>query len=297
MALRIETLKCECGIGPSSTGFPKHMMSPIGANQQCPERGIAQLSIISSTGSEGSDLSAENSRYKSNGGNVAILASSDFLYVEAIKRMWGEADRRPPLFQYHSAAETIQLIAKSRPRLLIIGPQLSDADEIAFLVNVQCNDHCNRILMITARSDQQALLALRHPSIVGIINTNICDSIGIRNALEKVYDLDGKYFPSDSRSFSRASVNDVVLSTMISRAELNVFRAIADGCDDIEASGRLKISSETVRTHRRNIMRKLGLSSSRRLVAEALRLGILRSDSSGRLCVVGASHAPEITAR
>jgi DNA-binding NarL/FixJ family response regulator len=47
--------------------------------------------------------------------------------------------------------------------------------------------------------------------------------------------------------------------------EIEVLRALQEGCTNAQVAGRLAISLETVRTHSRNIYRKLGVRSRREL--------------------------------
>lgn len=72
-----------------------------------------------------------------------------------------------------------------------------------------------------------------------------------------------------------------VLAQRLTAAELLVFSEIGDGSGNDEAARRLNLSEATVQTHRRNIMRKLGISSSARLVREAVRLGMVRITKDG----------------
>ena len=58
---------------------------------------------------------------------------------------------------------------------------------------------------------------------------------------------------------------------------------IGDGSDDREAATRLGLSVATVTTHRRNIMRKLDVPSSAKLVREAVRLGVVRIGPDGAI--------------
>jgi DNA-binding NarL/FixJ family response regulator len=58
-------------------------------------------------------------------------------------------------------------------------------------------------------------------------------------------------------------------STLTPR-EVEVLRALQEGCTNAEAARRLAISLETVRTHSRNIYRKLGVRSRRELQRAAV---------------------------
>jgi two-component system nitrate/nitrite response regulator NarL len=74
-----------------------------------------------------------------------------------------------------------------------------------------------------------------------------------------------------------------VLALRLTPAELQVFCVIGDGSDDGEAAKRLAIKEATVQTHRRNIMRKLNVATSAKLVREAVRLGVVQIKPDGQI--------------
>ena len=75
-------------------------------------------------------------------------------------------------------------------------------------------------------------------------------------------------------------------------AELRIFAAIGDGSGNEEAATRLGLSEATVQTHRRNLMHKLGISSSAKLVKEAIRLGVVQIMADGRVIRPGLDETP-----
>ena len=60
--------------------------------------------------------------------------------------------------------------------------------------------------------------------------------------------------------------------------ELRVLRVIGTGENNAEAAAVLGLSEATVQTHRRNIMRKLKVTTSTKMVQESLRLGLAYID-------------------
>ena len=62
---------------------------------------------------------------------------------------------------------------------------------------------------------------------------------------------------------------------ILTRRELEVVRLVADGLTTERAAATLAISPETVQSHVRNAMRKLGAESRTEVVAKALRLSLI----------------------
>lgn len=77
---------------------------------------------------------------------------------------------------------------------------------------------------------------------------------------------------------------------MLSAREVGVLTLLATGYGNQGAAHRLKIAPATVATHRRNVMRKLGLRSQTDLVLFALRSGLVAADQAGRLLIAPLSR-------
>lgn len=57
-------------------------------------------------------------------------------------------------------------------------------------------------------------------------------------------------------------------------AELRVIRLVMEGLTNPQIAGRLFVSAQTVKTHMKNVFRKLGVSSRAELAALAARRGL-----------------------
>ncbi len=62
---------------------------------------------------------------------------------------------------------------------------------------------------------------------------------------------------------------------MLTQQELNVVRALADGCSYLQAATALGVSVNTLRSHVRNVYRKLCVGTRTEAVMTALQLGLL----------------------
>ena len=63
---------------------------------------------------------------------------------------------------------------------------------------------------------------------------------------------------------------------MLSPREIEVTQLIADGMTDREIGEKLDISHKTVSTHRKNILRKLGLKNTALLIRYGLQHSIIK---------------------
>lgn len=172
--------------------------------------------------------------------------------------------------------EALDLLRQGTPvDLLLLGLNFADLDGIDLLDYVIDNRLAKRVIIATSRRDEHSLRALRTARFDGFLDTSIETVRSLVPALRTV--ARGRdYISPTLRSYliDRQAVG--VLDQKLTISEINVLRVIGDGSSDIEAAEALGLSKSTVQTHRRNIMRKLDVSSSAKLVCEAIRLGVVR---------------------
>ncbi len=113
----------------------------------------------------------------------------------------------------------------------------------------------------------------------GLVDSCSVDFDGVVVALRSV--MAGRGFVS--ASLSRPLLGRPSPGLRLTRMEHQVFCLIGDGSKDAVAADHLGLSEMTVATHRRNILRKLGLHSSAKLVLEAVRCGVVRIAPDGRI--------------
>ena len=73
-----------------------------------------------------------------------------------------------------------------------------------------------------------------------------------------------------------------ILAPYLTRRELDVLRALAEGQGTRQAARVLGISPNTFRTHVQNLLQKLGVHSRIRAVLEGVELGIVRIEREER---------------
>lgn len=104
----------------------------------------------------------------------------------------------------------------------------------------------------------------------------------VSKALQKVF-VGERYLPPDISSeeieallqaYQQDDLDIEGYQTLTTR-EKEIFQYIAEGMTNASIAHQLTISIRTVETHRANLMRKLGLSSSHELIRYALRLGVI----------------------
>ncbi|NTW55916.1 MAG: response regulator transcription factor [Chlorobiaceae bacterium] len=110
---------------------------------------------------------------------------------------------------------------------------------------------------------------------------------GIRNIVLKTDDREELFHAIEAalkgRKYYSGNVLDILLqkegpledATILTSTEIEIVRMIAGGLSTKEIAAKKYISFHTVMTHRKNIFRKLGVSSSSELLMYAIKAGLI----------------------
>jgi len=144
-----------------------------------------------------------------------------------------------------------------------------------------------RILALSSESDDYVVREVQRSGILGFIDKN-------EMSLEVLFEAYNEV--SAGHVFHSPNVQDKILQMwqdpeayykVLSEREFQVLRAVAMGEEKDAISKDLGISAFTVRRHKHNAMKKLGLSDEASLLRFALRKGIIKNKSGLNWTVEG----------
>ena len=164
--------------------------------------------------------------------------------------------------------------------LLVLGLAFQDIDGLDLLEPIAHEKLASRILVDSPRRDEFSMLVLRTARFDGFIDASSEGLEAMMMALRQVADGQGYISPTVRHNLVDR-LEATALGQRLTRAEIRVLSVIGDGSDNDEGAQRLGLTPSTVQTHRRNVMRKLGVSTSAKLVREAVRLGVVRITPRG----------------
>ncbi len=209
-----------------------------------------------------------------------VIAEQNRLHADALRLACLEcfADATVRL-QVHGN-EALRTLTLAPADLLVMGLSFDDIDGVALLEEVNRGRLAQRTLIVSSQWEEHILLSLRTARFDGAVDT-ATESFGtIRQVMALVAAGEGYI----SASLRRYLIDELPAESGVhelTAMELRVIRVIGEGFDNQEAAERLGISMSTVQTHRRNIMRKLHVATSAKLVHEAARLGLVRITPAG----------------
>ncbi|MEI8102834.1 MAG: response regulator transcription factor [Chlorobium sp.] len=209
---------------------------------------------------------------KNNYSNLSVvLADRQFLTNEALSSMLSHKFRA--FYTVSTKSGLQQYLEKEVIALVITDYALFDFDSISELGE----------------------LKKRHPETGTIILTNAITSVkikelndvGIKNIILKTDEREEIELAIDAalkgKKYYSGEVLDILLKkdsptediSILTPSEIEIVRQIASGLSTKEIATKKHISFHTVMTHRKNIFRKLGVSSSPELLMYAIKAGLI----------------------
>lgn len=204
-----------------------------------------------------------------------LIAEQNRTYAESLSHICAEIFPHARLDVHCEATVALDALRDQCADVLLLGLSFEDMDIVDLLDLIGNERLARHILIISARWSEHILVSLRTARFNGAVDTATESIEAVKLALHSI--LHGEFYVSTN--LRRYLLDDLPGASGIrelTTAELKVLRVIGTGSDNQEAAAQLGLSSATVQTHRRNIMRKLKVSTSPKLVREAVRLGIVR---------------------
>jgi Response regulator containing a CheY-like receiver domain and an HTH DNA-binding domain len=205
-----------------------------------------------------------------------VIADSQFLIVEALKSLLGG---KYFIRNTVNCKSDLQAILKSDlPKILIIDHLLLDFEGINDLKVIKDSFPELTIIILTNNITRNELKELISLGINNILHKNanheelfscLKDAERGKKCFSDIF-LDLIIEPDEKRGFS-GEFNQLTAS------ETEIVRLIAQGLTTKEIAAQKFISFHTVMTHRRNILRKLGVSNASELIMYAISSGIINT--------------------
>jgi DNA-binding NarL/FixJ family response regulator len=203
-----------------------------------------------------------------------LIADSQFLITESLKYLLHREGKYSVNSVNPEKEEIIRFLTNENIDLLIIDPFISDFTEISDLKSIAVNFVSLKIIVLVNSITRKDLHELNS---IGITNI-ILKSAGRQDIFDVINSaLTGKKYYSNELLdlvFDQNIRNQLNPETgQLTASEIEIVRLIADGLTTKEIALKKFISPHTVISHRKNIFRKLGVSSVSELLILAIRSG------------------------
>jgi DNA-binding NarL/FixJ family response regulator len=203
-----------------------------------------------------------------------LIADSQFLITESLKHILLEDMRFQVSNVVMEKRELTRELASGDIALLILDPSFIELSSFAELKEIIISYPHLQLLVITNGLTRNEMMELNNQGINDIIlktagRDEIFEALSATLKGKKYYSselLDLLFDPGEKK-------NTAEETGQLTISEMEIVRLISQGLTTKEIASRKYISFHTVITHRKNIFRKLGVSSVSELIMYALRTG------------------------
>src|SRR5262245_17619523 len=201
---------------------------------------------------------------------IRVLTVDDHpLLREGIKAIIDQSGDMEMVAQASNGREAIQQFRKVRPDVTLMDVQMPELDGIEALMAIRNEFPEARVIVLTTyKGDAQAMRALKAGAQAFLLK-----SLLQQEMLDTIRDVHAgrKRIGQEVAEELADHFNDVALTYR----EVDVLRLIAQGNSNKEIAEHLSMSQDTVKSHVKNILTKLGANDRTHAVTIALKRGII----------------------
>ena len=174
--------------------------------------------------------------------------------------------------EVETGAKGFDLFRQLKPDVTILSLRLPDSCAVDEIENYLKEDKKAKIIVLAEHAGDSEISRSLKKGALGYI----CKDISAEELVKAVslVNSGGKYIPSEIANILSENLGQEELTP----AELKILRRIVDGQSNKEIAYNLKISENTVKTHVKNILGKLGVSDRTSAATLAIKRGLVRID-------------------
>ena len=204
-----------------------------------------------------------------------LLVDDHRLFNDALKILLNEQPDLTVCGQVFQAGEALPAIQRTSPHLILLDINLQGTNGIDLGKAISSSYPDVRILMLTMYNQPKLLDETRRAGLHGYLLKDATTT----DLLQAIRDVLGGDTHFDTNATDPVPPDDPFGDDFARRLnltfrEVEVIRLIKEGLSNEQIAGRIHLSVETVKTHRKNIHFKLGISKGTDLIQFAIRHGL-----------------------
>lgn len=208
---------------------------------------------------------------------ITILhANSNVLMTNGLKSVLARGGGVSKINNCLDEQQLFDCLGRSKWDLVILDPNSSDNFCLDTFIRIRKENREQKVLIISSMSDERLVQKILENGVQGYL-TRECDEDELIHAIFAV---------TSGEKFYCNKVLDIILekresvdcnATILTERESEITALIAKGLTNKEIGNQLCLSHHTVHSHRKNIIRKLGVNSVSELTLYALNMGLIEA--------------------
>ena len=176
--------------------------------------------------------------------------------------------------------EAVDMAKQLRPEIVVIDIHMPEIDGLKATREILAANPRTEVLILTVDETREIVQAAKEVGAHGIVMKSDA-ALDLVAAVAALGQHESFFTPKASQILLQSRTHPLGASSAaavrLSERERDVVVLVAEGLGNKQVGTTLGISVKTVESHRRNIMRKLGLKSSADLVRYAVRDGLVQA--------------------
>ncbi|MBS0631416.1 MAG: response regulator transcription factor [Verrucomicrobia bacterium] len=174
-----------------------------------------------------------------------------------------------------NVSEIVSLCIAHRPDILLLDVRLADGDGLNTVSPLRQMVPALRIVVITAYPTPYVIQRLAQVPVEGFVDLTTQTPAAIGEALAHIGRGRICYPPNFQRAVAQQRDDPRHFSKLLSTREQMILGLIGRSLSDEEIAQQLRISPRTVADHRSNLLHKLRLANTSKLIAFAIQAGFV----------------------
>ncbi len=208
-----------------------------------------------------------------------LLADDHEMFLEGLRELLGKADGIELAGLARDGAEAVAAAERLQPDVALMDMTMPRLNGIQATQKIAAGSPGTKVLVLSMHGDKNLIVESLKAGARGYVLKE-CSSQELCLAIQTV--VNGQYYLTPAilstliGDYLRLTENEEQGSDCpLSERELDVLKLLVKGCNAKQIAEQLSISKNTVDTHRRHILDKLGCNSMAELTRYAIREGYL----------------------
>ncbi|MDY2648424.1 response regulator transcription factor [Pyramidobacter sp. SM-530-WT-4B] len=208
-----------------------------------------------------------------------LLADDHEMFLEGLQELLGKADDIELAGLARDGAEVVAAAERLQPDVVLMDMTMPRLNGIQATQKIAAGSSGTKVLVLSMHGDKNLIVESLKAGARGYVLKE-CSSQELCLAIQTV--ANGQYYLTPTilstliGDYLRLTESEAQSSNCpLSDRELDVLKLLVNGCNAKQIAEQLSISKNTVDTHRRHILDKLGCNSMAELTRYAIREGYL----------------------
>jgi len=199
-----------------------------------------------------------------------LLADDHQIVIDGLKLILENKESFEVVGEVGNGQEVLDFLEKQRVHIVVLDINMPLMDGITCAKRIKSLYKEVKVIVLTMYAQKSFIEEIIQIGIDGCLLKNNTGK-ELSDAIDRVHS--GKSYYDQIQSFT--SEKDEVKQYKLSEREIEIIKLLAEGLSSNQIGDRLFISQHTVKTHRKNILRKLELHNTSELVQYSLNNGII----------------------